>query len=93
MSKETADILRAARAKIERPECWGQEYYERSGRLCMMGAIMYTDGVTGEQEEACRAALRDATGDASIGHWNDKPDRTHAEVLAAFDRAIAAEEA
>ena len=24
----------------------------------------------------------------SIIRWNDSPDRTHAEVLAAFDRAI-----
>lgn len=30
---------------------------------------------------------------AAIGDFNDAPERTHAEVLAAFDKAIAATEA
>jgi len=31
----------------------------------------------------------DLQPDAGIGDWNDAPDRTHADVLTAFDRAIA----
>ena len=32
--------------------------------------------------------LEKAVGINGIEHWNDMPGRTHAEVLAAFDRAI-----
>jgi hypothetical protein len=35
-----------------------------------------------------RERLRAAIGNLSIPGWNDAPERTHAEVLAAFDRAI-----
>lgn len=39
-------------------------------------------------------ALRDAIGGTdTVIAWNDAPERTHAEVLAAFDKAIAAERA
>lgn len=34
-----------------------------------------------------------AVGGVPIGRWNDAPERTHAEVLAAFDRAIELAEA
>lgn len=33
--------------------------------------------------------LGEAAGDMSIINWNDAPERTHAEVLAAFERAAA----
>lgn len=33
------------------------------------------------------------TAENVIAHWNDAPERTHAEVLAAFDRTIAKLEA
>ena len=40
-------------------------------------------------KDAAREALRDAVGGwSSVGGWNDKPERTQAEVLAAFDCAI-----
>jgi len=38
------------------------------------------------EEEAARL------GDENVAAWNDKPGRTHAEVIAAFDRAIAKQE-
>ena len=46
---------------------------------------------------ACNAALEALKCAIGNGHeivsWNDAPERTHAEVMAAFDRAIAAEQA
>ena len=37
---------------------------------------------------AVQDAFRDAIGGGSIMNWNDKPDRTQAQVLSAYDRAI-----
>ena len=39
------------------------------------------------------ATLKRIIGSHEIVPWNDAPERTHAEVMAAFDRAIAAEQA
>jgi hypothetical protein len=40
---------------------------------------------------AFRRAI-DGHADIALARWNDSPDRTHAEVMAAFDRAIESEE-
>ena len=34
--------------------------------------------------------LYEAVGEGGVALWNDRPSRTHEEVLAAFDRAIEA---
>ena len=39
-------------------------------------------------DTACELLIN-VIGDSFIAHWNDAPNRTKAEVLAAFDRAIA----
>ncbi len=102
----TKEILIAARAKIEAPERWTQGEFARSKidrRVkatsdraecwCIMGAV---DAVVKNDPDRFRDANL-AVGHAigirelrEIADWNDDPARTHAEVLAAFDRAIAA---
>ena len=84
----TKEILIEARKRIERPECWTQHRFQDGDAYCMSGAFF-----------ACHAAGPGAIGEAlghlhaivggrSVASWNDDPRRTHAEVLAAFDRAI-----
>lgn len=54
--------------------------------FCAYGAVCEID----ESDEAVGSlfrALEEITSSA-IGPWNDAPDRTFAEVLALFDRAI-----
>lgn len=86
--------LIAARALIDTPEKWGKGKYEvSSGCYCAMGAlgmaghgdvIMFTD----EEASALRAGM--PSGYFSITRFNDRPNTTHADILALFDRAIAA---
>lgn len=83
---EVLDALVKARALIEKPESWAQGTGNRA-RMCMVQALNH----------ACRNKgyavaydlLHEATGDRFVSYWNDAPGRTHSEVLAAFDRAIA----
>jgi hypothetical protein len=94
-----SEILRAARKKIEKPECWtkdraarridGKGTYEQDPRAvcwCMTGATAAVD----LDDAGCSADtyLVMAVGEQFVPDWNDDPSRTHAEVLAAFDRAI-----
>ena len=64
--------------------------------LCASGAILAAcmyDGVFCAEETAVRDQLMraingpDARG-YGLAFWNDEPERTHAEVMQAFDRAI-----
>lgn len=93
---KASDLLRQARARIERPELW-----------CKMTPITatYPDGATCamlaiwdlEVDSELRLHLQDMVRNViperqrkqGMFTWNDAPERTHAEVLAAFDRAIA----
>ncbi len=73
---------------------WCQASYGADGRYCMHGAIG-GDFQLGEYEaarERLAAALPpEAQGGAVPAMvWNDEPGRTVEEVLAVFDRAIAA---
>ena len=107
MSKSPAEILRAARKLIERPQSWTQEVYARKAdgeecgwdspqacRRCMEGAIFvaYDHAERFTQMEVLKVTS-DACDGNDIAQWNDAPDRTHAEVLVAFDHAIALAEA
>lgn len=100
---KTIDILRAAREKISKPGTWTQNATARDADGCQLlaidpgavswcayGAIIAVslrEGHIAAIESVCRC-----TGAESLGVWNDRDGRTHAEVLAAFDKAIAAEE-
>lgn len=96
MSELTAlDILKAARAKIARPEQWGQGLpSERPGRICAFEAIVAkfdsaTNTLDVKSYLRAQRALCDVIGTESAALWNDAPERTHGQVLAAFDKAIA----
>ena len=86
-----ADVLRRARALIDSPEKWCKGALYRDGARCVWGAL---DGIrTGEptpfrKAEAGATYITRAIGGRNIASWNNAPERTHAEVLAAFDRAI-----
>jgi hypothetical protein len=93
-----ADKLREARALIERG--WTQGAFARhaNGRVigcesesascfCMAGAIMRVTPSIYSFERFIEP-LCVVIGDRRLDHWNDAPERTQAEVLAAFDKAI-----
>ena len=95
-----ADNLREARALIERG--WTQNMFARANKrrvhvmspsartFCIVGALMRV-----RQTPSCvdvtdeMRALRFATSQDNLATWNDAPERTHAEVLEALDKAIA----
>jgi len=103
VSNQTAEHLRAARALVERGWCRNMpaanDLWLRTGAKCAdasawcaVGAISaVTDNCA--SADACEEAFRRAVQTPSATFWNDMPGRTKAEVLAAFERAIAAEEA
>jgi hypothetical protein len=94
----TREVLIAARKKIERPECWTQRAYARdeeystvspSDKLavcwCSIGALCAVTDDNGQFAHA-RDSLAAVLDGMSVFCFNDT--HTHAEVLAAFDRAI-----
>lgn len=87
--------IKAARAKIADPQNWGKGRRGENRDLltyCAAEAIE-DNGIDGFPYKArIRAfhALMNAAGiDYHLAPWNDAPERTHSEVLAAFDLAIA----
>jgi hypothetical protein len=95
-----AAILRAARRLIEEPERWtkGAAARDSAGKRvesgdtsaqcwCAYGAIGRATGYRVSDWDA-RMLLSEVVG-GCISMWNDAPWRTHVEVLAAFDAAIA----
>jgi hypothetical protein len=91
-------VLIKARAKIADPAKWGKGIRTINGghrspeTCCAAEAIQDVETRTGIRR-AAYAAIGRAIGTergvtVPIVEWNDAPERTHAEVLAAFDRAI-----
>ena len=105
MTASTADVLRAARALVATPSQWWQYRGHRgveASRSCAGLALAAAEGYPDRHCPDAWLTLASAAGlgDLDLGDvseaiydWNDAPERTHAEVLAAFDRAIAAAEA
>lgn len=87
------DVLIAAKAMIPDEDHWwrGGADIIRAGRHCEcpVTAISRAGRGTSAQGTA-EHAFCDAIGDESIPKWNDAPERTLAEVWAAFDIAIEA---
>ncbi len=96
---DAKEVLERAKKLIENPVNWIKHANARDAHgyavnarsedavcFCMMGALFHA-GSLGIDDPywALRAVLHEG-----IVEWNDHPNRTHAEVLAAFDRAIAA---
>lgn len=96
--------LKAARSLLERPEAWiasgnaGETqdgmginvWSERACRFCVIGAFWRIHGMRDEDRAFPADILKPFT---TVGRWNDASGRTHADVLALFDRAIAIAEA
>jgi hypothetical protein len=78
-----ADVLRRARALIDTPEKWCQGQCELGEAKCALGAILGAD-----PNYAAAALALNRVVAPNIPAWNDAPERTHADVMAAFDRAI-----
>lgn len=97
--------LKAVRELLAKPERWTKDAYARDADgarveatdpratcWCLSGAItkVTPDHATGVP---VWMALSDETerarGGAVVGFWNDRPRRTHAQVLRLIDRAIA----
>lgn len=92
---DTREVLIAARKRLELPENWvGAGRPAEHGQICVTTAI--TPNLKPIEWQPILRLFIDCNGiegDGVLGpiwDWNDAPERTHAEVLAAFDRAIAA---
>lgn len=100
--RTTVEILRAARARIADPKRWGRGWFAHDERgaardykdpeavnWCASGAIC-AEGV-GLQSDAYDALVRVLPkGYDKVCVFNDDYGVTHADVLALYDRAIAA---
>jgi hypothetical protein len=99
---DTYEILKSARERIAKPEAWLQEelavtkdgmpcgtMHRDAARWCSVGAIFAT-GCSPDEGTSAKHALYLAAGTlaSTLIDWNDNHKRTHADVLAAFDRAI-----
>lgn len=72
-------------AWLDIPVSTGSRY---ARRFCALGAIKRAARELRLPADAAQAALERQTGD-SAPDWNDDKTRTHSEVVAAFDSAIA----
>lgn len=103
MSRETAEILRKAKARIALPSQWVQGCLavDAAGdptqpgdpsacAWCALGAIV-ADGF--DASYGARMAFGAVVGQRYFSEFNDREATTHADILDAFDRAIAAESA
>lgn len=92
---EALDILKSARERIAKAEHWGKglRAVDRPlGTCCAAEAIEESDMPCSDGRVPAYRALLHAAGppdDVRITEWNDAPERTHAEVIAAFNLAIA----
>lgn len=89
---DTLEILKAARAKIARPENWGKGRRGEDRSMlscCAAEAIEEVDIMPSIERRLAYRAVINAAGAEGLVSWNDAPERTHAEVLAAFNLAIA----
>ena len=93
----THKILVQARKLIEKDGSWCHTYADGKGGICAIHALQRARSILnyhGEEEGPSYTALGKSIGlnfpdsGCEIGRWNDT--HTHADVLAAFDRAIAA---
>lgn len=94
-----AQVLRDARALIDTPDKWTKGKFENGGCYCALGAVAKVCGFDprnawlGEMDAVHRAL--DASlpfGFEATPDFNDHRNTTHADVMALFDRAIAAAE-
>ena len=98
-----AGLLRDVRALIADPDRWAMGCAARDAqgqavmperpeavRFSAFGAPVRLAPAAHEIRDRAAEALNAAVGPEGWNWWEDAPGRTHAEVLAALDRAIAA---
>lgn len=100
MTQQVADDLRAAKALIASPEKWakGPDRFlpkQGSARMCAMDTLLsprhsYSTGLLEMRDTLVRHL---PSGFTMVATYNDHPATTYADILALFDRAIAAESA
>jgi hypothetical protein len=94
---KTVDVLFAARTLIDTPEKWIKGRFFGGGGYSVLGAVYEGARKVGAAKltypaiEALGRAIFGHPVDCSIEAWNDALERTHADVLAAIDTAIAEE--
>ncbi len=95
------DVLRAVRERLARGWSQGAPARDASGRpvafwgdgacswsLSAAFALAATDGLPEGYVPNSIRAFADVTGALSLEAWNDAPDRTKEELLAAIDAAL-----
>ena len=89
----TIEVLQAARELIATEDKWCQGRSRSGGRICALEAIRMAALSTLSAKVAERAIEEHIPLPYLdiLPAFNDTPGRTHAEVLALFDAAIAAE--
>lgn len=91
---KTSEILREARKRIDAPEKWTKRIPLSSGQHCAVtacGSRYISDDVA--QRAAWDALRKQMPVDGPLFRYNDDPSTTHADIMALYDRAIAACEA
>jgi len=94
------DLLRQARELLADPKRWTQGTGARAGDglatgvhsanaicWCAWGALVYVHTDLNSLSDSLDL-IATIVGESEVSSWNDAPERTHEEVLAAFDRAI-----
>lgn len=98
VSATTLDVLKMARKRLASGWVQGTSVRrndDQSKSYCAVGGLTIAQiDCEASNDAYCAAekALADVIGTTEIVAWNDAAARTQAEVLATFDRAIAAEE-
>lgn len=99
LEMKTSEVLTKAKALIENPENWMQgDYSNKNGTcFCSLGAIAkvldvcnfndHVDHFTLALEEVVKDSEKFQTPNENFAAYNDRS--THAEVMEAFDKAIA----
>lgn len=100
LSNAAREVLVRARARIDTPEKWCKGWYARGAdgerrwagqpdcvAFCSSGAIG-REAVTAKDYDESMDALREAADVENFIRWQDAPERTHADVMRAFDVAL-----
>lgn len=92
MTVVTKEDMRAAKGLIQRSWVQGDEAVFASPPLgCCVATACQRIFRNGDKANTAVLLFKDANGipkEMPIGEWNDAPERTKADVLAAFDKAI-----
>lgn len=84
----TSEVLEKAAEEIERSG-WNQGSFYRGTSCCLLGAIGRVTKNDIASEDSAIAAFVMLSGIGHPSKWNDAPERTAAEVIAALRAAAA----